>query len=72
MKKRLIDEGYIQEECSNCGYNENNLLTEKVCLNLDFIDGDTKNFKIDNLRLLCPNCYLSYNGRFDKSKMFCK
>ena len=72
FKKRLIEEGYLQEECISCGYTESNLVTDKICLNLDFIDGDTKNFKIDNLRLLCPNCYLSYNGRFDKSKMFCK
>jgi len=72
LKKRLMEEGYLQEECSSCSYNEINLLTEKVCLNIDFVDGNTKNFKIDNLRLLCPNCYLSYNGSFNKSKMFCK
>ena len=72
FKKRLIEEGYFQEECSNCNYNEKNLLSERICLNLDFIDGNSKNFRIDNLRLLCPNCYLSFNGRFDKSKMFCK
>jgi len=72
LKKRLIEEGYMQEECSHCGYNENNLLTEKVCLNLDFIDDDSKNMKFENLRLLCPNCYLSFNGNFPKSKVFCK
>ena len=72
LKKRLIEEGYFQDECHNCAYNEINLKTEKTCLNLDFKDGNTKNFKMDNLRLLCPNCYLSFNGRFDKSKMFCK
>ena len=71
-KKRLIEEGYFQEECSHCGYNEVNLSTEKVCLNIDFIDGDAKNFKIDNLRLLCPNCYLSYNGLFHISFKLCK
>ena len=34
---------------------------------IDFKDGNHENFKIDNLRLLCPNCYLSYNGRFSSS-----
>ena len=72
LKKRLIDEGYFQEECTNCGYNETNLTNNKVCLNIDFIDGDTKNCKYENMRLLCPNCYLSFNGSFSKSKMFCK
>ena len=72
LKKRLIEEGYFQDECSKCGYSEVNLATEKVCLNIDFVDGNTKNFKYDNLRMLCPNCYLSFNGNFPKSKMFCK
>ncbi len=72
FKKRLIEEGYFQEECAHCGYNEINLATEKVCLNIDFIDGDSKNLKVENLRLLCPNCYLSFNGIFHNSKYFCK
>ena len=72
FKKRLISEGYFQEECSNCGYNEMNLATEKVCLTVDFIDGETKNKSLENLRLLCPNCYLSFNGSFTSSKTFCK
>ena len=27
---------------------------------------------IDNIRLLCPHCYLSYNGRFPSSMEFYK
>tara|TARA_Y100000034_G_C6747373_1_gene331999 strand:+ start:240 stop:743 length:504 start_codon:yes stop_codon:yes gene_type:complete len=72
IKSRLIEEGYFEEECSVCGYNELNISTDKVCLNIDFIDGDSNNFNIENIRLLCPNCYLSYNGLFYKSKVFCK
>ena len=45
-----IEDGYFNEECSNCGFNEINLATDKVCLNLDFIDCETKNCKFDNLR----------------------
>tara|TARA_R100000008_G_C3544245_1_gene146604 strand:- start:138 stop:641 length:504 start_codon:yes stop_codon:yes gene_type:complete len=72
FKSRLVEDGYLQDECGNCGYNEVNLITEKVCLSIDFKDGDHKNFKLDNLRFLCPNCYLSFNGYFPKSKSFCK
>ena len=72
FKQRLIDEGYFQEECHKCGYNETNLATEKVCLSVDFKDGNGKNFKLDNIRFLCPNCYLSFNGYFKNSKTFCK
>tara|TARA_B100000965_G_C19464878_1_gene701411 strand:+ start:416 stop:916 length:501 start_codon:yes stop_codon:yes gene_type:complete len=72
LKNRLIEEGYALEECSNCGYNEVNMVTGKVCLSLDFIDGNKENKQLDNIRLLCPNCYLSFNGSFSKSKSFCK
>tara|TARA_Y100000401_G_scaffold115514_1_gene119407 strand:+ start:560 stop:1057 length:498 start_codon:yes stop_codon:yes gene_type:complete len=72
LKNRLIDEGYALEECSNCGYNEANVETGKVCLMIDFIDGNKDNKQLDNIRLLCPNCYLSFNGSFPKSKTFCK
>ena len=72
LKKRLIEEGYFQEECSNCGYNEVNINDNKVCLNIDFVDGDSKNLSLENIRFLCANCYLSYNGTFPKSKVFCK
>ena len=72
LKKRLIEDGYFNDECSHCSYNEENLITNSVCLGIDFKDGNHENFKIDNLRLLCPNCYLSYNGRFPSSKTFCK
>tara|TARA_R110000765_G_scaffold404230_1_gene500423 strand:- start:468 stop:968 length:501 start_codon:yes stop_codon:yes gene_type:complete len=72
MKKRLVEDGYFLDECKNCGYSETNLATDKVCLNIDFIDGNRQNYKYENLRLLCPNCYFSFNGMFPKSKMFCK
>ena len=67
-----VDHFDFDEECHNCAYREENIKTEKVCLAIDFIDGDHKNFKLDNLRFLCPNCYLSFNGYFKNSKVFCK
>ena len=72
FKRRLVEAGYLSEECSVCGWNEERITDSKRCLHLDYIDGDRKNKEYDNLRLLCPNCYLSFNGSFQKSKMFCK
>ena len=72
VKEELIDKGYWQNECSNCGYNETNLETGKVCLGIDFKDGDSKNWLDGNIRLLCPNCYYSFNGYFPSAKKFCK
>ena len=72
FKKRLIEEGYLYEECSICGWNEQRISDEKICLNLDYADGNHDNKNKENLRLLCPNCYLSNNGFFHSSKNFCK
>ena len=33
LKNRLIDEGWVQEECSSCGYNEVVLGKDRVLLN---------------------------------------
>ena len=72
MKKRLIDEGYFEEECSVCGHNEERVTDGKICLSLDFIDDNRDNYSFDNLRLLCPNCYFTNVGNFKNSKSFCK
>ena len=72
VKEELIDKGYWQHECSNCGYIEENISTGKTCLAIDFKDGDSKNWLLDNIRLLCANCYYSFNAYFPSAKKFCK
>ena len=72
LKKRLVDEGYFQEECSVCGWNESRITDEKICLTLDFVDSDSMNKSYDNMRLLCSNCYFTNVGNFKNSKQFCK
>ena len=72
LKKRLIVDSWTEEECNSCGYNEIVMGKDGVALLLDFIDGDSGNSKLDNIRLLCPNCYLSYNGHFPSSVTFLK
>ena len=52
--------------------NEVNMATDTCCLAVDFIDGDVDNWLLENIRLLCANCYLSFNGWFYSSKRFCK
>ena len=72
LKKRLIDEGYMDEECSVCGYNEKRITDDKICLWLDQTDTNDDNYSFENLRLLCPNCYFTNVGNFKNSKSFCK
>ena len=72
LKKRLISDCCVEEECSSCGYNEIVMGKDSVALLIDFIDGDNENTKLDNIRLLCPNCYLSYNGQMPSAGIFYK
>jgi hypothetical protein len=41
--------------CEMCGWAERNPITGKIPLHIDHIDGDWRNNRPDNLRLLCPN-----------------
>lgn len=45
------------ERCVLCGWALVNVHTGKIPLHLDHVDGDWKNNRPENLRLLCPNCH---------------
>lgn len=45
------------EKCMNCGWCEKNPTSNKIPIELEHIYGDSENNKLDNLRLLCPNCH---------------
>lgn len=56
LKKRLIREGLLDEECSICGFKERRVTDYKVPLMLVFRDGNSANHKLENMTLLCFNC----------------
>ena len=56
LKKRLFDAGLKPMHCEECGWakkTENGYLP----LELDHINGDRHDNRIENLRILCPNCH---------------
>ena len=72
LKKRMVLDGYAKEECYSCHWNEGRVTDGKIPLTIDFIDGESENKSLDNMRLLCPNCYFVHNGFFHNSKKFVK
>ena len=52
----LIKEGYLLAECSNCSHSDCRKDGGQPLL-LDFLDRDSHNHELSNLRLLCFNCY---------------
>ena len=56
LKKRLIKNGMLKEQCSECGL-KNVWRNKKLSLVLDHINGVSNDNRIENLRLLCPNCH---------------
>jgi hypothetical protein len=57
IKYRLIEGGYLKEECNQCGFNERRVLDYKIPLLLHFKNGNKQNYTIGNIEMLCYNCY---------------
>ena len=57
IKYRLIQEGYLKEECSSCGFHERRVLDYKMPLIMNFKDGNKQHYRLENLEMLCYNCY---------------
>ena len=64
LKKRLFAEGLKTPRCESCLKTE--WLGRPIALELDHINGDSTDNRIENLRILCPNCHAltsTYRGR---------
>lgn len=65
LKERLLREGVFKYSCLMCGLTD--WLGEDISLELDHIDGNLNNNKIENLRILCPNCHAQTDTYCGKS-----
>ena len=55
LKARILKSDIIEYKCAICGINE--WLGKKLILQLDHINGDNRDNRLENLRFLCPNCH---------------
>ena len=68
LKNRLIYEGILRMECYLCGHHEKRVVDYSQPLILNFIDGNRNHWQVENLRMLCYNCYFLYVGNLFSDK----
>lgn len=56
LKKRLFHAGLKEAKCELCGWCEMSL-DGRIPVELDHINGDRYDNRLENLRILCPNCH---------------
>ena len=68
IKYRLIEEGFLKEECKICGFHERRVIDYKIPLVLHFKDKNKQHYRLDNLEMLCYNCYFLSVGNIFTDK----
>lgn len=64
LKNRLLKEKLLAYKCNCC--NNYEWINKPIALELHHKDGNTQNNVLENLELLCPNCYAftdNYRGK---------
>ena len=64
LKHRLFEQGVKTNSCEECGIEQWN--NKPISCELDHIDGNSRNHRLANLRILCPNCHSftsTYRGK---------
>ena len=55
LKRRLLRAGLLASRCDECGLTE--WLGERLTIQIDHVNGIRDDHRLDNLRMLCPNCH---------------
>lgn len=62
LKAALLRDQKLIHHCYKCGYTEERVIDFRKPLILNYKDNNFKNWQLDNLELLCYNCYFIHIG----------
>lgn len=69
VKMRLLKAGLLRNECQQCGLAEWRGMP--LSMHIDHINGEKADHRLENLRMLCPNCHSqteTYGGKNAKRR----
>ena len=67
LKQRLFKEGLKKAICEECGWAKMSP-DGRIPIELDHINGDRYDNRLENLRILCPNCHSMKSTHRGKNK----
>jgi hypothetical protein len=67
LKARILAAGLLTNECAICGLGPE-WQGKPLTLQLDHINGKNNDHRIENLRILCPNCHTQTDTYAGKSR----
>lgn len=74
LKQKLLSKNILENKCYTCS-NKGEWYGKKLSLQLDHINGINNDNRLENLRLLCPNCHSqteTFSGKRHKINNFCE
>jgi hypothetical protein len=67
LSVRLKKEGILKNKCAVCGITEWN--KRSIVMELDHINGISSDHRLENLRMICPNCHSQTDTYCGKNKI---
>jgi hypothetical protein len=74
LKQKLLSKNILENKCSICD-NSGEWCGKELSLQLDHINGINNDNRLENIRLLCPNCHSqteTFSGKRNKVNNFCE